>query len=69
MKRTLWWDQRVPIEIDSDDFEIIKLMVLDTGAATDISKWDIVIDALIKQGYDKYRAKELVILARKDLRS
>jgi len=74
--RTLWWHfakpgkKPIPIEIDEEEFEIIKLMVLDYKAddPADYGRIMYVVNDLVLQGYDKERANELVILARKDLR-
>jgi len=56
---------RIPIRIDSEELEIIKLMVKEVGGEKKLSDVRIVIDNLISQGYTKGRAFALVFEARR----
>lgn len=61
---TLWMDGRIPVTVDEEEFEIIKLMVAEAGGDKDLKKLRPVVDELVKQGYRRGHAMELCILAR-----
>ena len=48
---TLLMDGKIPIQVDEDDFEIIKLMIEEVGADKDLRLLKNVIDDLISQGW------------------
>ena len=61
---TIMMDNRIPIMVDDEEFEIIKIMVEESGAKDDLKKLRGVIEELVKQGYDKSHARTLCVLAR-----
>ena len=66
-KITLLMDGRTPVEVDEEEFELIKLMVQEVGAHLDFFKISVVTKNLVAQGYQPARARELCILARSEL--
>ena len=64
---TLWRDARVSIEVDDEEFEIIKIMIEEAGADQNSSKVHSVVLELEKQGYKRHRAISLGVLARREL--
>lgn len=64
---TLWFDGRIRVEVDADEFEIIKMMMQDAGADKNLFKTMVVVNDLVKQGYTKGEAMRLCILARSEL--
>lgn len=64
---TLMMDGRASVTVDSEEFEIIKLMVQEAGGHLNLQNVNAVINELIKQGYLRSRAMELCILARREL--
>lgn len=62
-KITMYMDGKIPITVDEEEFEIVKLMVVDAGADQDDTKVRGVIKDLIAQGFATGRAINLVVLA------
>ena len=65
---TLMMDGRIPVEVDEDEFELIKMMVEEVGAKDDFSKLKVVIDDLVGQGYKRPRAMQLAVMSRHRLK-
>jgi hypothetical protein len=65
---TLMMDGKIPIRVDEEDFEVIKLMVTQAGAVDDTNRACDVIRELMKQGYVRSHAVEVVTMARSELR-
>ena len=65
-KLTLYWDGRTPIEVDQEEFAIIRMMLEEVGGVNPASTRESqsVVNNLVGQGYELRRARELVILAR-----
>jgi hypothetical protein len=61
---TLWWDGRTPVQVDQDEFEIIKMMIREKDPAGGIKTLLPMVRELESQGYSNTRAKTLAILAR-----
>jgi hypothetical protein len=61
-------DGKIPIRVDEEDFEVIKLMVTQAGAVDDTNRACDVIRELMKQGYVRSHAVEVVTMARSELR-
>jgi len=64
---TLWFDGRIPIEVDREEFAIIKMMIEDAGAVNDRKAMIGVINDLESQGYQRHRAMNLCIMAIREL--
>lgn len=64
---TIFWDGRSPVRVDEEEFELICLFVEE--ADKDGKSLFALAEDLIAQGYEKTRARELVILARKEVRA
>ena len=66
-QRVLRLDCGTSIEVDEEDFEIIKLLLKDVGADLDLKKVIDVVRDLVAQGWGKLRAIEVCLLARKEI--
>ncbi len=60
-------DDRIPVYVDKEEFEVIKMMVKKADAHLNLGKGVEVIRELVLQGYKVGRASELVVLARGEL--
>ncbi len=66
---SLYVDGSEEIKIDADEFGIIKLMIEEAGARDNLAKLKDVIADLVVQGYNKTRAMNVCLLARRELLS
>lgn len=66
---TLWMDGRIPITVDEEEFELIKMRVKEMGVhlPNSTNRLDLIRE-LIAEGYGKWRAMNLVVLARTEVR-
>ena len=59
---TMYMDGRLPVTVDEDEFELIKVMVAEAGG--DLKAGLHVANELVAQGYEPFYARQLVVLAR-----
>jgi len=64
---TLYIDGRIPIHVDREEFQIIKMTIEDAGAVNDQKAFKKVVQSLMDQEYSAYRAINLCVLARGEL--
>ena len=61
---TIYMDGKIPIQVDEESFELIKMYVEEAGAHQDLRKIGSVIDDLVAQGWDRSYAREVCVMAR-----